>query len=73
MPKKSIVVMNTLGQNANAVAELVFGLLIYVIRNFYNGKTGTELKGKKLVLLAFGQIPLRSTVPFIPSCVTREK
>ena len=48
--------MNTLGQNANAVAELVFCLLIYVIRNFYNGKTGTELKGKKLVLLAFGQI-----------------
>ena len=48
--------MNTLGQNANAVAELVFGLLIYVTRNFYNGKTGTELKGKKLVLLAFGQI-----------------
>ena len=54
--KKGIVVMNTPGQNANAVAELVFGLLIYVIRNFYNGKTGTELKGKKLGLLAFGQV-----------------
>ena len=48
--------MNTQGQNANAVAELVFGLLIYVIRNFYNGKTGTELKGKKLGLLDFGQV-----------------
>ena len=48
--------MNTPGQNANAVAELVFGLLIYAIRNFYNGKTGIELKGKKLGLLAFGQV-----------------
>ena len=54
--KKGIVVMNTPGQNANAVAELVFGLLIYAIRNFYNGKTGIELKGKKLGLLAFGQV-----------------
>jgi D-3-phosphoglycerate dehydrogenase len=54
--KNGIVVMNTPGQNANAVAELVFGLLIYAIRNFYNGKTGTELRGKKLGLLAFGQV-----------------
>ena len=54
--KKGIVVMNTPGQNANAVAELVFGLIIYAIRNFFNGKTGTELKGKKLGLLAFGQV-----------------
>ncbi len=54
--EKGIVVMNTPGQNANAVAELVFGLLIYAIRNFYSGKTGTELRGKKLGLLAFGQV-----------------
>jgi D-3-phosphoglycerate dehydrogenase len=54
--QKGIIVMNTPGQNSNAVAELVFGLLILVIRNFYNGKTGTELKGKKLGLLAFGQV-----------------
>ena len=54
--KKGIVVMNTPGQNANAVAELVFGLLIYSERNFYNGTIGTELKGKKLGLLAFGQV-----------------
>ena len=54
--KKGIVVMNTPGQNANAVAELVFGLLIYAVRNFYTGKTGTELKGKKLGLLSFGQV-----------------
>ena len=54
--KKGIVVMNTPGQNANAVAELVFGLLIYAVRNFYIGSTGSELKGKKLGLLAFGQV-----------------
>ena len=54
--EKGIVVMNTPGQNSNAVAELVFGLLVYAVRNFYNGKTGTELKGKKLGLLAFGQV-----------------
>lgn len=54
--KNGVIIMNTPGQNANAVAELVFGLLIYAIRNFYSGKTGTELKGKKLGLLAFGQV-----------------
>ena len=48
--------MNTPGQNANAVAELVFGLLVYGVRNFHNGSTGTELKGKKLGLYAFGQV-----------------
>ncbi len=52
----NVVVMNTPGQNANAVAELVFGLLVYAVRNFYNGKAGTELKGKKLGILAFGNV-----------------
>lgn len=51
-----IVAENTPGQNANAVAELVFGLLVYAVRNFYNGKAGTELKGKKLGILAFGNV-----------------
>ena len=51
-----IVVMNTPGQNANAVAELVIGMLIYTIRNRFNGKSGTELMGKKLGLLAFGAV-----------------
>ncbi|HQJ90503.1 MAG TPA: 3-phosphoglycerate dehydrogenase, partial [Paludibacteraceae bacterium] len=46
-----VCVMNTPGQNANAVAELVFGLLVYAVRNFYNGKSGSELMGKKLGLL----------------------
>ena len=54
--KKGIVVMNTPGQNANAVAELVFGLLVYAKRNFYDGSSGTELKGKKLGLLASGNV-----------------
>ena len=44
--------MNTPGQNSNAVAELVFGMLVFAVRNFYNGKAGTELKGKKLGILA---------------------
>lgn len=54
--EKGIVVENTPGQNANAVAELVFGLLVFAVRNFYNGKAGTELMGKRLGLLAFGNV-----------------
>lgn len=53
---KNIVVENTPGQNANAVAELVFGLLVYAARNFYNGKLGAELLGKKIGILAFGNV-----------------
>ena len=52
----NVVVMNTPGQNANAVAELVLGLLVYCVRNFYNGKSGSELMGKKLGILAFGNV-----------------
>ena len=51
-----VVAENTPGQNANAVAELVFGLLVFAVRNFYNGKAGTELKGKNLGILAFGNV-----------------
>ena len=51
-----VVAENTPGQNANAVAELVFGLLVFTVRNFYNGKAGTELMGKKLGILAFGNV-----------------
>ena len=54
--EKGIIVENTPGQNSNAVAELVFGLLVYTVRNFYNGKAGTELKEKKLGILAFGNV-----------------
>lgn len=54
--EKNVVVENTPGQNSNAVAELVFGLLVYTVRNFFNGKAGTELKGKRLGILAFGNV-----------------
>ena len=52
----NVIAENTPGQNANAVAELVFGMLVYAVRNFYNGKAGTELMGKKLGILAFGNV-----------------
>lgn len=54
--KHGICVMNTPGQNSNAVAELVFGMIIMMCRNQYNGKSGSELKGKSLGLYAFGQV-----------------
>src|SRR5664279_1518990 len=54
--KAGVCVMNTPGQNSNAVAELVFGLLVYAVRNFYNGTSGTELMGKKLGIHAYGNV-----------------
>ncbi len=51
-----ICVMNTPGQNANAVAELVFGLAVYAIRCFFKGTSGTELLGKKLGIHAYGNV-----------------
>ena len=53
---KGVVVENTPGQNSNAGAELVFGMMVFAVRNFYNGKAGTELMGKKLGILAFGNV-----------------
>ena len=52
----NVIVENTPGQNANAVAELVLGLLVFAVRNFYNGKAGSELMGKTLGILAFGNV-----------------
>jgi len=51
-----VVVMNTPGQNANAVAELVFGLMVYAARNQFDGNSGTELMGKKLGIHAYGNV-----------------
>ncbi len=53
---KNIIIENTPGQNANAVAELVFGMLVFTVRNFFNGKSGSELIGKKIGILAFGNV-----------------
>ena len=53
---RGIVVMNTPGQNSNAVAELAVGMMIYVARNFFNGLSGTELRGKRLGLHACGNV-----------------
>ena len=54
--EKGICVKNTPGQNSNAVAELVFGMLVMMVRNQYDGTTGTELKGKSLGIHAYGQV-----------------
>lgn len=51
-----VVVMNTPGQNSNAVAELALGMMVYLARGCFNGKPGTELKGKKLGLHAYGNV-----------------
>jgi len=53
---RNIVVMNTPGQNSNAVAELVFGMMVYQARNYFNGTSGTELKSKKLGIHAYGNV-----------------
>lgn len=54
--KKKIVVMNTPGQNSNAVAELAFGLMLYIARRGYTGKDGTELRGKTIGIHAYGYV-----------------
>ena len=51
-----VCVMNTPGQNSNAVAELAAGMMIMAVRNFYDGKSGTELMGKKLGIHAYGNV-----------------
>lgn len=52
----NVVAMNTPGQNSNAVAELALGLMIYMARGLFNGKAGTELKGKTLGIHAYGHV-----------------
>jgi D-3-phosphoglycerate dehydrogenase len=53
---RNVCVMNTPGQNANAVAELALGLMVYGVRNLFNGASGSELKGKKLGIHAYGNV-----------------
>lgn len=52
----NIVAMNTPGQNSNAVAELALGMMIYMARNTFKPGTGSELKGKKLGIQAYGNV-----------------
>ncbi|NVO18351.1 MAG: 3-phosphoglycerate dehydrogenase [Bacteroidetes bacterium] len=54
--KSGVVAMNTPGQNSNAVAELAIGMMVYAARNLFNGTSGSELRGKKLGLHAFGYV-----------------
>ncbi len=54
--EKGVVVMNTPGQNSNAVAELALGMMVYQARNHFNGTSGTELKGKTLGIHAYGHV-----------------
>ncbi len=51
-----VVVMNTPGQNSNAVAELALGLMVYQARSQFNGTSGSELYGKKLGIHAYGNV-----------------
>jgi len=53
---KGVVVMNTPGQNSNAVAELALGMMVYQARNQFNGSSGTELKDKTLGIHAYGNV-----------------
>jgi len=53
---KNVVVMNTPGQNSNAVAELALGMMVYMARGLFNGASGSELLGKKLGILAYGNV-----------------
>lgn len=53
---KDICVMNTPGQNSNAVAELALGMMVFQARNSFNGTAGTELRGKKLGIHAYGNV-----------------
>ncbi|MCK5087161.1 MAG: hypothetical protein KAQ90_06550, partial [Melioribacteraceae bacterium] len=53
---KGVIAMNTPGQNSNAVAELALGMMLYMARGLFNGKPGTELKGKTLGIHAYGNV-----------------
>ena len=51
-----VVVMNTPGQNANAVAELALGMMIYMARTQFTPSTGSEIMGKTVGIQAFGNV-----------------
>ncbi|MBR1699881.1 MAG: 3-phosphoglycerate dehydrogenase [Bacteroidales bacterium] len=53
---RGIVVMNTPGQNSNAVAELALGMMIFMARTQFTPATGSELQGKRLGVQAYGNV-----------------
>jgi D-3-phosphoglycerate dehydrogenase len=53
---KKVVAMNTPGQNANAVAELVFGMMLTSARNNYDGTSGFELVNREIAFYGFGAV-----------------
>ena len=54
--ERGIVVMNTPGQNSNAVAELAIAMMIYMARNRFTPGTGSEIQGKTLGIHAYGHV-----------------
>ena len=81
----NVVVMNTPGQNANAVAELAIAMMIYMCRTQFTPATGCEIMGKKLGVQAFGNVgrlvgkkaealgmEVMAIDPFIPADKIRE-
>merc|ERR1719161_1108287 len=54
--EREIITMNTPGANANAVAELAFGMMISNARNHWDGSSGYELMGKSLAVYGFGAV-----------------
>ncbi len=54
--EKGVVVMNTPGQNSNAVAELALGMMIFMNRSGFTPAAGSELRGKKLGIHAYGAV-----------------
>lgn len=54
--EKGVVVMNTPGQNSNAVAELAMGMMVFMNRNRFTPAAGSELRGKKLGIHAYGAV-----------------
>jgi len=53
---KDVCAMNTPGQNANAVAELVFGMMLASARNNFDGTSGFELTGRDIAFYGFGAV-----------------
>lgn len=51
-----IIVMNTPGQNSNAVAELALAMMIFMARTQFTPATGSEVMGKRLGVQAYGNV-----------------